>query len=335
MKPVRIIVLAVAAISAIGLALLVRGMLSGKPSREAAAAAPISQPVEKPMARVLVAKRDLKVGDRLTAGDLDWAPWPVESVNAAYITDGSVPSAAPARATPAADAAPGKKDDAKGARPATKAAPKPGDAMAQASRAVEELSGAGPKAAFVGSVVREPILAGEPIIDSKLVRAGESGYLAVVLSPGMRAMSVAVTVETGAGGFILPGDRVDVILAAQVNNNTDQEGAPRKAFASTTVLRNIKVLAIDQASQPERGATTAVGATATLELGAREAEALALAKSMGDLTLTLRSYADVGGPSGLDGDFRAAIDRAQAGGNSSNGGVRVYRGSTAPTPAVN
>lgn len=330
MKPVRIIVLAVAAISAIGLALLVRGMLSGKPTREASAA-PISQPVEKPMARVLVAKRDLKVGDRISAGDLDWAPWPVESVNAAYITDGSIPRAAP-RVTPVADTAPakGKKND-------PKAKPPSGDAaMVQATRAVEELSGAGPKSAFVGSVVREPILAGEPIVDSKLVRAGESGYLAVVLSPGMRAMSVAVTVETGAGGFILPGDRVDVILAAQVNNNTDQEGAPRKAFASTTVLRNIKVLAIDQASQPERGATTAVGATATLELGAREAEALALAKSMGDLTLTLRSYADVGGPSGLDGEFSAAINRAQSGGgNGGPAGVRVYRGGQATTTAVN
>lgn len=324
MKPVRIIVLAVAAIAAIGLALLVRGMLSGKPTREANAAAPISQPVEKPMARVLVAKRDLKVGDRISAGDLDWAPWPVEAVNAAYITDGSVPTTP--RATPASadgPAAKGKKGD------------KPAEAIAQASRAVEELSGAGPKSNFVGSVVREPILAGEPIIDSKLVRAGESGYLAVVLQPGMRAMSVSVTVETGAGGFILPGDRVDIILAAQVNNNSDAEGAPRKAFASTTVLRNIKVLAIDQASQPERGATTAVGATATLEVGTREAEALALAKSMGDLTLTLRSYADVGGPSGLDGDFRAAIDRAQAGGNSSSGGVRVFRGGQATTTAVN
>jgi pilus assembly protein CpaB len=326
MKPVRIIVLAVAALSAIGLALLVRGMLSGKPTREAAAAAPISQPAEKPMARVLVAKRDLKVGDRLTANDLEWQPWPVDAVNAAYVTDGSVPSAV---AVPAAATKTDGKSNAKGKA-------RPTDAVAQATRAVADLSGAGPKAAFVGAVVREPFLAGEPIVDRKLVRAGESGYLAVVLSPGMRAMSVAVTVETGAGGFILPGDRVDVLVAAQVNASNDADGAPRKAFASSTVLRNIKVLAIDQASQPERGATTAVGATATLELGPKEAEALALAKSLGDLTLTLRSYADIGGPTGLSPEFETAMARGQSGsaGNSA-GGVRVFRGSTAPSTAVN
>lgn len=323
MKPVRIIVLAVAALSAIGLALLVRGMLSGKPSRSAEAAAPISQPVEKPMARVLVAKRDLKVGDRITAADLDWQPWPVEAVNAAFVTDGSVPSPA---ATPAATDG---KANAKG-----KAKAVPANAVAQATRAVEDLSGAGPKAAFIGAVVREPFLSGEPIVDRKLVRAGESGYLAVVLSPGMRAMSVAVTVETGAGGFILPGDRVDVLVAAQVNASNDADGAPRKAFASSTVLRNIKVLAIDQAAQPERGATTAVGATATLEVGPKEAEALALAKSLGDLTLTLRSYADVGGPSGLSPEFQVAMQRGQTSGSSA-GGVRVFRGGQATTTAVN
>jgi len=321
MKPVRIIVLAVAALSAIGLALLVRGMLSGKPSREAAAAAPISQPVEKPMARVLVAKRDLKVGDRITAADLEWQPWPVEAVNAAYVTDGSVPS------QPAAPAATDGKANTKGKA-------KPADAVAQATRVVEDLSGAGPKAAFIGAVVREPFLSGEPIVDRKLVRAGESGYLAVVLSPGMRAMSVGVTVETGAGGFILPGDRVDVLVAAQVQASETPDGAPRKAFASTTVLRNIKVLAIDQASQPERGATTAVGATATLEVGAKEAEALALAKSLGDLTLTLRSYADVGGPTGLSPEFQVAMQRGQTSGSSA-GGVRVFRGGQATTAAVN
>ena len=320
MKPVRIIVLAVAALAAIALALLVRGMLSGKPTREASAAAPIAQPAEKPMARVLVAKRDLKVGDRLAAADLEWQPWPVDAVNAAYVTDGSVPAAA--AAVPAS--APGKAD-AKG-----KGKGKPDGAVAQAARTVEDLSGGGPKAAFVGAVVREPFLAGEPIVDRKLVRAGDSGYMAVVLAPGMRAMSVAVTVETGAGGFILPGDRVDVLVAAQVNSSADADGAPRKAFSSSTVLRNIKVLAIDQAAEPERGATTAVGATATLEVGPREAEALALAKSLGDLTLTLRSYADVGGPSGLSPEFQTSMARGQtSGAGSSPSGVRVFRGGQA------
>jgi pilus assembly protein CpaB len=318
MKPVRIIVLAVAAIAAIGLALLVRGMLSGKPTSQANAAAPIAQPVERPMARVLVAKRDLKVGDRLTSNDMDWQEWPLEAVNAAFITDGSV--AAPAPVVTPASTAPGK---GKPARPGQAAA---AQAAERAAHAVADLSGAGPKANFIGSVVREPFLAGEPIVARKLVRAGESGYLAVVLQPGMRAMSVAVTVETGAGGFILPGDRVDVILAAQVNQGDSVEGTPRKAYSSATVLRNIKVLAIDQATKPENGATTVVGATATLEVGPREAEALALAKSLGDLSLTLRSYADAQGPSGLGEDVLAAQSRAASG---HDGGVRVFRNGVA------
>ena len=328
MKPVRIIVLAVAAVAAIGLALLVRGMLAGKPTSQANAAAPISQPAAKPMARVLVAKRDLKIGDRLTAADMDWQEWPVEAVNAAYVTDGSV---AAARPVPAVDT----HAVAKGAKPPRPGSPeaKAAEAAVQAGRAMEELSGAGPKGNFVGAVVREPFLAGEPIVEGKLVRAGESGYMAVVLQPGMRAMAVAVTVETGAGGFILPGDRVDVILAAQVNTENDTEGTPRKAYSSATVLRNIKVLAIDQATKPENGATTVVGATATLELGPREAEALALAKTLGDLSLTLRSYADAQGPSGLGEDVLAAQRRGASG--NAGGGVRVFRNGQASSGTGN
>ena len=324
MKPVRIIVLAVAAISAIGLALLVRGMLSGKPTSQADAATPISAPAAQPMTKVLVAKRDLRVGERLTQNDMEWQDWPVEAVNAAFITDGAVDVPAPV-AVPADAAGKGKKDDGRAARPKQ---PGKEDAVAQVTRAVERLSGGGAKTQFVGAVVREPFLAGEPIVDRKLVRSGESGYLAVVLQPGMRAMSIPVTVETGAGGFILPGDRVDVVLAAQVQGDSE-DGAPRKAFVSTTVLRNVKVLAIDQQTSIERGATTVVGATATLEVGARESEALALAKAQGDLSLALRSYADVGGPSGL-GDM--------VGGRSASGGgsVRVFRGAQQPTSvAVN
>ncbi len=317
MKPVRIIVLAVAAVSAIGLALLVRGMLAGEPTSKADAAVPVSQPIEKPMARVLVAKRDLPVGERLTSSDMDWQPWPVESVNAAFVTDGSVEIAAPV-APAEGEAADGKKDNAKGGDAAAPAA--------QITRAVANLGGNGPKGGFIGAVVREPFLAGEPIVDRKLVRAGESGYLAVVLQPGMRAMSIPVTVETGAGGFILPGDRVDVVLSAQVQADSE-DGAPRKSFVASTVLRNVKVLAIDQQTQPDKGATTVVGATVTVEVGPREAEVLALAKAQGDLSLALRSYADAGGPSGV-GDV--------IGGGRGSGAVRIFRGAQQPTSvAVN
>ena len=323
MKPVRIIVLAVAAISAIGLALLVRGMMSGKPTSKAEAATPIAAPVAKPTTKVLVAKRDLKIGHRLTQDDLTWQDWPEEAVPATYVTDGAAEMPAPA-VTPAADGKPAAK-----AAPA-KGAPAKADPLGAATRTVERLSGGGVMANYIGSVVREPFTSGEPIVDRKLVKAGDSGYLAVVLQPGMRAMSIPVTVETGAGGFILPGDRVDVVVAAQVKTDNDTEGSARKAYSTATVLRNVKVLAIDQQTSVDKGASSVVGATVTLEVSSEAAEALAMAKAMGDLSLALRSYADVGGPSGLGEDIIAA----RRAGPSAGGGVRVFRGGQVDDVAV-
>lgn len=334
MKPIRIIVLAVAAVAAIGLALVVRGMVAGKPTAQATAA-PVAQPIEKPMARVLVAKRDLKVGDRLTASDMDWQAWPVDAVNASFVTDGSVAIANPLRSPePEEEDGDAKKDgkvkkgdEAKKDDKGDKAAKSDAETAAAAvTRTVERLGGGGPKQAYVGAVVREAFLAGEPIVDRKLVRAGESGFMAVVLQPGMRAMSIPITVETAGGGFILPGDRVDVILSAALQSES-QEGAPRRAFTANTVLRNVKVLAVDQATQPDKGATTVVGATATLEVRPQEAEALALAKAQGDLSLVLRSYADVGGPSGLVAQARSPAQHGAA--------VRVFRNGEATSVAVN
>ncbi|RYD88344.1 MAG: Flp pilus assembly protein CpaB, partial [Sphingomonadales bacterium] len=176
--------------------------------------------------------------------------------------------------------------------------------------------GGGAKADYIGSVVREPILAGEPIVMRKIVRAGDSGYMAAYLEPGMRAMAIRVTVETAAGGFILPGDRVDVVLTRETNlSNVGTSEGDRSKFTSATVMQNIKVLAIDQSTRAGDDAQTVIGATATLELGPRDAEALALAKSEGELSLILRSYADTGGPSG-----RTATPARQS------AAVRVYRG---------
>ncbi|MDP2116605.1 MAG: Flp pilus assembly protein CpaB, partial [Brevundimonas sp.] len=171
----------------------------------------------------------------------------------------------------------------------------------------------GAKADYVGSVVREPILAGEPIVGRKIVRAGDSGYMAAYLEPGMRAMAIRVTVETAAGGFILPGDRVDVLLTREATPNN--MGVMEGDRSSSTVMQNIKVLAIDQSTRAGDDEQAVVGATATLEIGPRDAEALALAKSQGELSLILRSYADTGGPSG-----RVAPPVRQF------SAVRVYRG---------
>ena len=183
------------------------------------------------------------------------------------------------------------------------------------TRAATALATGGAKADYVGSVVREPILAGEPIVSRKIVRAGDSGYMAAYLEPGMRAMAIRVTVETAAGGFILPGDRVDVLLTREttLGNMGAQEG-DRSKFASSTVMQNVKVLAIDQSTRAGDDEQAVIGATATLEVAPRDAESLALAKSEGELSLVLRSYADTGGPSG-----RVAPVRQSS-------AVRIYRG---------
>jgi pilus assembly protein CpaB len=325
MKPIRIIVLAVAAVAAIGLALVVRGMMSGKPTSQASAAIPVVK--QKPLAKVLVARRDLKIGERLTAEDLDWQEWPVEAVNPAFTTDGSVPvpvakpEPAPAKDAKADAAKPGAPNVGKLASAAGKGG-KGGqskDAVATVTRTVAMLSDGGPKAAYIGAVVREPILKGEPMTSAKVVRSGEGGYMAVVLPAGMRAMAVPVKVETAAGGFILPGDRVDVIMSKQIQ----AEGNSRNnLYITTTVLKNIKVLAIDQVTQPDKNENTVVGATATLEVAPDDAEILALAHSEGELSLTLRSYADVDGPSGHVGPLPRFHPTVATAGSH---GVRVFR----------
>lgn len=289
MKPARIIVICVAAVAAIGLALVVRAM--GSPSNEPVAVATAAPVDARPMARVLVAAKDLQPGKRLEESDLDWKEWPLDQVNPAFITDGSTP-------IPAAEQS------------------KPEGAVAAVTRAATDLATGGAKADYVGSVVREPILAGEPLVMRKIVRAGDSGYMAAYLEPGMRAMAIRVTVETAAGGFILPGDRVDVVLTRETTlGNIGASEGDRSKFTSATVMQNIKVLAIDQSTRAGDDEQTVIGATATLEVGPRDAEALALAKSEGELSLILRSYADTGGPSG----------RVSAGPRQS-AAVRVYRG---------
>lgn len=297
MKPARIIVICIAAVAAIGLALVVRAM--GSPSKSPTAIATAAAVPTRPMAKVLVAAKDLQPGQRLTEGDLDWKDWPADEVNPAFITDGTVPvpSAQPAAAAAAE-------------------ANKPAGAVASVTRAATDLATGGAKADYVGSVVREPILAGEPIVSRKIVRAGDSGYMAAYLEPGMRAMAIRVTVETAAGGFILPGDRVDVLLTRETNlANAGTADSDRSKFSSSTVMQNVKVLAIDQSTRAGDDEQAVVGATATLELGPRDAEALALAKSEGELSLVLRSYADTGGPSGR---VAPAVRQATA--------VRVFRG---------
>jgi pilus assembly protein CpaB len=144
---------------------------------------------------------------------------------------------------------------------------------------------------LVGSIARAPFITGEPIRDQKLVKADGSGFMAAILPAGMRAISTEISPETGAGGFILPNDRVDVILSKR-DKNPDRAGSA-DLISSEIILSNIRVLAIDQAPKEKDGQNTVVGRTATLELKPEQAETLTRARQSGSLALALRSIADV------------------------------------------
>ena len=144
---------------------------------------------------------------------------------------------------------------------------------------------------IAGSIVRSPFVAGEPIREAKLVKANGSGFMAAILPPGMRAVSTEISPETGAGGFILPNDRVDVLLSKR-EKNSDRPGAA-DVVNSEIILANIRVLAIDQAPKEKDGQNTVVGKTVTLELRPEQAETLARARQTGTLSLALRSIADI------------------------------------------
>lgn len=159
---------------------------------------------------------------------------------------------------------------------------------------------------LAGSIARSPFIAGEPIREPKLVRANGSGFMAAVLPTGMRAVSTEISPETGAGGFILPNDRVDVILSKR-DRNPDRGGAA-DIVNSEVIMSNIRVLAIDQAPKEKDGQNTVVGKTATLELKPEQAEILARARQTGTLSLALRALVDRNLPDTVSEDRNAKRD---------------------------
>src|SRR5580692_9440445 len=147
---------------------------------------------------------------------------------------------------------------------------------------------------IAGSIARYPFTAGEPIREVKLVKANGSGFMAAVLPGGMRAVSTEISPESGAGGFILPNDRVDVILSRR-EKNPDRTNST-DVVISEIVLSNIRVLAIDQAPKEKDGQNSVVGKTVTLELKATQTATLAAARQAGSLSLALRSMLDAHAP---------------------------------------
>ena len=265
MNRARLAILGLALVAAVVMAFLVRGLATPKTPPPVAVAAP--PPPEKPMAQVLVAKRNLPVGTRLTQEDLGWQPWPLEALNSTLITDGSAPTN-------------GDKPDS------IKAAVE--ETAAKAAKATKDLiAPQNAMLAFVGAIVKDSIAIGEPLTARKVIRAADSNYMAVVVAPGMRAISIPISAETSVGGFILPGDRVDVIQS--------RAGPDGKSYETQTLMRNVRILAIDQKSLADKGATAMVGAVAVLEIPAEDVDIISRGKMQGEMQLALRAYTDIGG----------------------------------------
>jgi pilus assembly protein CpaB len=156
---------------------------------------------------------------------------------------------------------------------------------------------------LVGTVVRYPITAGQPVTRGSLVGPEDRGFLAAALSPGMRAVTVPVTATSGLAGFVFPGDHVDIVLTESVSGSGDQ---PLKV--SETILRNVRVLATDQryTDKDQDGKVKVQQASnVTLEVTPKIAEKIAVAQSVGSLSLSLRSLSDTS----------SDVDQAVASGN--------------------
>jgi pilus assembly protein CpaB len=287
MNTTRLAILLVALIAGIAsVGLVLRGMASARRTPPVVMAAPPPHPT----VQVLVAKRDLNVGEKIGQEDMAWQTWPAEALNPAFITDG------PPTTAPTGQLA-GKLNVAANAVKAAVSSP---------------AQGAG--ASLVASIVRERILANEPIVRSKLVHPGAGGVMAVTLDPGMRAVALPLSAESAAGGFILPGDHVDVMLTRAVEGNGG-------GHTTNTVMRNVRVLAIDQNIGAPKS-TAEVGATATVQCTPEQAEYLVQAKASGSLTLMLRSYADAAGPAEIGHRPHQAV---------ADNSVRVFRAGAVST----
>jgi pilus assembly protein CpaB len=177
------------------------------------------------------------------------------------------------------------------------------------------------QAAVKGVVVRSPVVAGQPLTTLNVVHADSASFMSATLMPGMRAVSITVSVASVAGGFILPNDRVDLVLTQPL-----PEG---HRFRSATILQDVRVLAIDQATQDSKQekAQKAVSdaKTATLELSPEQAEKVTRAQATGTLSLLLRPLMDGNANAGANARVAAARQRYRNSGSSEGGDVSVIR----------
>lgn len=266
-----IIVLAGGFVIALLVALIVQAGLSGGKGSEG---------------QILVATKNLPIGQELSITDVKWQGWPKDATSASMIV---------------------RKDKQK----------------------LEDVA--------KGRLRRE-IAKGEPIMSNALLAEGKGNVLAAALEPGMRAVAIKVKAESMVGGFIAPGDRVDVIMTYDVRVDDRDNVAIKQQiqkYASETVLENVRVLAIDQQAKKDDDKAK-VGRTVTLEVDSKGAEKLNLAGAMGDLALSLRPIGDMsktpdeGRRMTTDAQVSSVlreINRLEAGGTGGPSNVvRVYNG---------
>jgi pilus assembly protein CpaB len=233
MSKMRIVMFALAAGSAVMAGVLAKGFVGKGPQVETAAVAQVKT------VPVLVAAKDIEVGERLASGTIIWKDWPSDNVLDAMITKDEKPDA---------------------------------------------------DVVFAETRARIPMFEGEVINEKKIVDPKTGGFMSAVLPKGMRALSVAISERSSAGGFIMPNDRVDVLLTRK------SQGTSGNSLVNTeTVISNVRVLAINQIfRQAKEGEDVAVkdGLTATVELSPSQAEVVARVESEGELSLALRSIAE-------------------------------------------
>ena len=193
--------------------------------------------------------------------------------------------------------------------------------------------GADPQKDAVGRAVLRGFSAGEPVTAQRLLKPGDAGFLAATLKPGMRAVSVRIDAVSGDGGFIIPGDHVDVLLAEKFAVSEEQPGPgglrQTQKQVNSVVLRDVRVLAIDQ-DMRDMDNKPKVGSTATVEATVTQAQKLSLASQMGVLFLALRSAAKADPPEFEGGvvqdvdvsPYLGSVARQPSGANE----VHVYHG---------
>ncbi len=235
MSKMRIVMFALAAGSAVVAGVLAKGLISKGPDVQAEVVTKVKT------VSVLVAAKDIEVGERLATGAIIWKDWPADNVLEAMITKEEKPDA---------------------------------------------------DVAFAETRARIQMFEGEVINEKKIVDPKTGGFMSAILPKGMRAISVAISSRSSAGGFILPNDRVDIILTRKAS------GSGSTSSKSEIAIGNVRVLAINQIFRQAKDGeevTIKEGQTATVELSPEQAEIIARLESEGELSLALRSIAESDG----------------------------------------